>query len=511
MSQPGAFDQPAPPAEMEYTSTIPMAEAVAEPERIGAIDLARGIALLGIFLVNMQFFTEPFGVAIGIPQAPEGSGVLDVLAYYFVFIFCAGKFYTLFSMLFGIGFIIQLDRAMRAGRRFVPAYLRRLAFLCLLGAAHALLLWYGDILFIYSWAGLMLFAVVMIFKPGARALLWTGCILVIVSTLMGIGINFLMSGGIPDSDSTAAQVDGAAATQPATQPADSTAALADEEAAVTQAATEPAATDKDEAAATQPATEPATAPALTREQVAAIESPSERLFAGFRYGVVGPKGPADPLWLKAEEDAYRDGPYYEALVFRLISFAIMITFTVISGFGLHVLGMFFIGAGLYRAGFFDPGARTWYPRFILVGLLIGLPIVLLAVFGHRMVGRDFLAFMGALNMIGGPLMSLAYLSAAALLAASGALAPLVRAIGRVGRMALTNYLSETLIATFIMYHWGLGWFGSVHPAGQMAIAVLVYCGLILTSAIWLRYFQFGPMEWIWRLVTYWRPQPLLRK
>ena len=78
-------------------------------------------------------------------------------------------------------------------------------------------------------------------------------------------------------------------------------------------------------------------------------------------------------------------------------------------------------------------------------------------------------------------------------------------------MALTNYLSETIIATFIMYYWGLGWFGSVPPAGQMAIAVLVYCGLILTSALWLRFFQFGPMEWIWRAVTYLHPQPMLRK
>lgn len=511
MSQPGAFDPAAPSsAEAGYAASVPtpgasgslrtLTDAVAEPERIGAIDLARGIALLGIFLVNMQFFTEPFGVAVGIPSAPEGSSVLDILAYYFVMIFCAGKFYTLFSMLFGIGFIIQLDRAVRAGRRFVPAYLRRLAFLCLLGASHGLLLWYGDILFIYSWAGLLLFASVMIFKPGARGLLWAGCILVLVSVLMGIGVNFLFGGGAPQSE----QASAVSATQPATREVEATTlpSIAD------VPSTAPAATQpEDELSSTRPAT----SPAMTREELAAIESPSERLFAGFRNNAVGPKFFADPFWLEAEEEAYREGPYYEAFMFRLMSFGLMITFTLIGGFGLHVLGMFFIGAGLYRAGFFNTSARGWYPRFILIGLLVGLPLVLVAVFGHRVVSRDFLAFMNALNMIGGPLMSLAYLSGAALLAASGALTPIERAIGRVGRMALTNYLSETIIATFIMYHWGLGWFGSVPPAGQMAIVVLVYCGLILTSAIWLRFFQFGPMEWIWRLVTYFRPQPLIRR
>lgn len=464
---------------------IPFADAVAEPERIVGLDLARGFALLGIFLVNIQFFSEPFGRMIDIPSPPTGSSALDGFWFWFVLIFCSGKFYPLFSTLFGIGFMIQLERARRAERKFVPAYLRRIGFLCLLGLAHGLLLWYGDILFIYSFCAALLFGAVMIFKPGARGLLWTGVVLVVLSTLLGGAVNLVLGGGPPSAETD--QVD-SATTQPAS----------------TQPATAPS---------TQPATQ--TTEAATREAAATApapqeRSPSRRLFAAMRANEVR-QGPASPVWLETETEAYRDGPYTEALIFRAMTFGMMIFFTLL-GFGLHVLGMFFIGAGLYAAGVFAPGRLAWHRTAIVLGLLVGLPVVLLGVYGHRLTGEGMpLWLMGALNMLGGPLMSLAYLGAAVLLAASGAVPVIVRAISRVGRMALTNYLTETTVATFIMYHWGLGWFGSVYPAQQVLIVVCVYGALIITSAIWLRFFQFGPMEWLWRTVTYWRPQPLLRE
>lgn len=459
---------------------IPFADAVAEPERIVGLDLARGIALLGIFLVNMQFFSEPFGRMIDMPAPPPGSSALDAVAYWFVMVFCAGKFYPLFSTLFGIGFMIQLERARRAERKFVPAYLRRIGFLCLLGLAHGLLLWYGDILFIYSVCAALLLAAVMLFAPGARGLLWTGVVLVVVSMLLGAAANLVLGGG--PSAAQADQVD-SSTTRPAS----------------TQASTMPA------TATTRATTQPADTVATPQER-----SPSRRLFDAMKANQVD-EGPASPVWMDTETEAYRDGPYSEALIFRAMTFGMMIFFTLL-GFGLHVLGMFFIGAGLYSAGVFAPGRVAWHRRAIVLGLLVGLPLVLLGVFGHRLTdGRMPMMLMGALNMLGGPLMSLAYLGAAVLIAANGAVPLIVRAISRVGRMALTNYLTETVVATYLMYHWGLGWFGSVYPAQQVLIVACVYGALIITSAIWLHFFQFGPMEWLWRTVTYWRPQPLLRR
>jgi uncharacterized protein len=471
------------PAPLAEPAPEPLTDAVAEPERLGAIDLARGLAILGIFLVNMQFFAQPFGEMMSTPGPPEGSSTLDRIAYYFVMIFCAGKFYPLFSMLFGIGFMIQLDRATRAGRRFVPAYMRRLAVLCILGLAHGLLLWYGDVLFIYSIAGLILFGTVMLFRNiTARGLLWTGIVLILVSAFMGLAVSALL-GGSPPSDDTAVVAEGASGASGAT---------------------------------TGPATLPATAPATlpTQPAKAAREgSITQQFFAELRNNTMR-KGPADPIWIDYETRAYREGTYLDMFVFRGIAWLFMIVIgTLMAGFGAHVLGMFFIGAALFRGGLLYPGARLWHRRWALLGLVIGLPMVLVGVLLPEMADDDHSAYaiFGILNMFGGSLMSLGYLGAAALVVASGALPTIVGAMSRVGRMALTNYLSETILATYLMYSWGLGWFGSVLPAQQVLIVVSIYAVLLITSTIWLRFFQFGPMEWLWRSLTYFRGQPLLRR
>src|SRR5690606_13725835 len=117
---------------------------------------------------------------------------------------------------------------------------------------------------------------------------------------------------------------------------------------------------------------------------------------------------------------------------------------------------------------------------------------------------------GAMIMLGGPVVSLAYLSAITLLVRSGTARPLTAAVASVGRMALTCYLGTTLIATFVMYHWGLGLFGRMSPVQQVGIVVGIYLLLLGVANAWLRFFQFGPLEWLWRLVTYLKPQPLLR-
>ena len=301
--------------------------------------------------------------------------------------------------------------------------------------------------------------------------------MVLVSAAVGTALN-LVFGGPPPTEN--AQVDDAGT------------------------GTEIPATSPSTAPAEIPATNPSTAPA-------ASDSPSGRLFAGFQEGTVR-KGPVDPIWMETETAAYRDGPWIESFIFRAMSFGMMILFTIITGFGLHVLGMFFIGAGLLRARVFSRDRLGLHRRLFLLGLLLGLPIVLAGVFLPKLVDNQRLyVLMGMTNMVGGPLMSLGYLSAATLIAASGMLKPVVAAVARVGRMALTNYLTETVVATFLMYHWGLGWFGSVSPAQQVLIVLCVYAALLVTSTIWLRFFLFGPMEWLWRTATYLRPQPLLRR
>src|SRR5690606_38682382 len=121
---------------------------MAASERIDSLDVLHGLALLDIALMNVEYFSAPLvGMAQGIDPAQRG---LDWLADAFVDVFVRGKFWTLFSLLFGMGFAIMLDRARRAGRSFMPLYLRRTFGLLLIGLAHAWLIWAGDILVAYA-------------------------------------------------------------------------------------------------------------------------------------------------------------------------------------------------------------------------------------------------------------------------------------------------------------------------------------------------------------------------
>ncbi|WP_407351076.1 DUF418 domain-containing protein [Luteimonas sp. R10] len=129
---------------------------VSEHDRIGLLDALRAFALLGIFLVNIEWFTRPwqeFGNGVA-----SGLAGIDHAAAWGVHVFVAGKFWILFSLLFGIGFAVMMARAEKAGRPFRALYLRRTAALLVIGIAHALLLWAGDILHTYALAALLLLA-----------------------------------------------------------------------------------------------------------------------------------------------------------------------------------------------------------------------------------------------------------------------------------------------------------------------------------------------------------------
>jgi len=98
-----------------------------------------------------------------------------------------------------------------------------------------------------------------------------------------------------------------------------------------------------------------------------------------------------------------------------------------------------------------------------------------------------------------------------LISKSTSLNKITRPFAAVGRMAFTNYLAQTIICTFIFYGHGLGLFGQVERKIQILIVFAVWIAQLIISPIWLRYFKFGPAEWIWRSLTYWKLQPFLVK
>ncbi len=137
-------------------STFPALKPIKASERIQALDVIRGFALIGIFFMNIEWFNRSFlTMGTGIPADVHG---IDWLASYFVNFFVAGKFWTIFSLLFGMGFAVMLSRSEATGRAFIKPYIRRIIALAIFGILHNVLLWPGDILYSYAFtaAGLLI-------------------------------------------------------------------------------------------------------------------------------------------------------------------------------------------------------------------------------------------------------------------------------------------------------------------------------------------------------------------
>src|SRR5262245_42394133 len=160
---------------------------VEETRRLTAVDAARGFALLGIFLVNIRSFSEPFPLTMD-PSPREGDP-LTVVCHYGVKGLCEGKFYVLFSLLFGVGLVLQMRNVRDRGGSFFGVYLLRLVALAGFGLVHSLLFWYGDILLLYALAGTIL--MVLAYFCSARVLLGIGIGAFALGLVMETGIGVL--------------------------------------------------------------------------------------------------------------------------------------------------------------------------------------------------------------------------------------------------------------------------------------------------------------------------------
>src|SRR5262252_5749758 len=173
---------------------------IAPEERIQVIDILRGYALLGILMVNMAFYSQP--IVVPFLGEPASASAADRVAEHAIKWFAEGKFFSLFSMLFGIGLYVQMTRAEARGAAFVPQYARRLVALLAIGALHATLLWSGDILATYAILGFVL----LLFrkrKPRTVALWAIG--FVVVPLLIGTIVFFVFASGATPNPSARAE------------------------------------------------------------------------------------------------------------------------------------------------------------------------------------------------------------------------------------------------------------------------------------------------------------------
>jgi uncharacterized protein len=409
------------------SSPVPSAAPVAEPERIQAIDVLRGIALLGILPVNMISFAHVFAAYMN-PSLAGGFEGLDYAVWSVVHFLFEGKMITLFSLLFGAGLFLQVSRAEARRGRVGSArwlYLRRVGWLLLFGLIHAYLFWYGDILTMYAIIGFLIY---WLRRLRPRWLISLSVLfLCLGATLFGLYIMSLR----PDSKEYQK---------------------------------------------------------MHREMVpsrAAIEREERQV----------------------RQDSFLELAEHRApktLQFQLQ----MLFFAVFRLNALMLLGIAFVKLDILTAR----RSPHYYGRMAVICLALGLPLTALA--GWMMsqpydLVRAFTSF-ACVDYFGTFFQALGYLALVMLMVQRGWLPALQARFAAVGRMALTNYLTHTLICTFIFMGWGLGQFGYWSRTQQFLLVLAIWGFQLLISPIWLRHFQFGPMEWLWRTLTYLRRQPFRR-
>lgn len=175
-------------------------------------------------------------------------------------------------------------------------------------------------------------------------------------------------------------------------------------------------------------------------------------------------------------------------------------------------GLMLIGMGLFKTRVITGGAgRTLYWALVGLGLGVALPITMGVFWLSYSTGWQNFWVRELSNQVihwVGIVQSLGYLGIVLLACGVGCTSWPGRALGAVGRMALSNYLLQSILCTFIFYGFGVGLYGSVERVGQVGIVVGVWALQLIVSPLWLRYFRFGPAEWVWRSLSYGKRQPM---
>ena len=375
--------------------------------RAPALDAVRGLAILGVLLINMDFYRGP-RFHLGHQGFLEHGALGDRVSDFALTSLAQGKAYTTLSFLFGYGAMLQLRRT--GG---VPRFLRRSAGLLVLGAVHGVVLFGGDILTLYALCGL----VVLVLRKAPTVMLLSGGVSLYLYYVLieAAGVNLTAGDSFAERDRDA----------------------------------------------------------------------TEALVA------YGGGGPGAAIEQHVEEIGVLWSQVYPT-------------------FGLGVIAVFLIGAAAARAGALtDPAAHpVLWRRVLLAGLAIGIPanIGFALAYGLDYEPTALTDFLSRGLQAGAPApLAAAYIAAIALLVARGS--PL-RPLTPVGRLALSCYIGQSLIAVFLFTGFGLGKYGDWGPATGVALSLALFAAQIALCGLWLRRFRFGPLEWLLRSWTYGRRQPL---
>jgi uncharacterized protein len=184
----------------------------------------------------------------------------------------------------------------------------------------------------------------------------------------------------------------------------------------------------------------------------------------------------------------------------------------ITFFAPRLAGAMLVGMALYKNGFLTlKWSSTKYLIAAVIALGIGLPATWMATVHHVETGFaiEELWLGETANYFLSPIVAFGYAAVIMFLCKIGIVRMLLYPFTAAGRMAFTNYLSQTLLMTFLFVGPpGLGWFGTMERVDQAQLVIMVWIAQLIISPIWLHFFRFGPLEWVWRSLSYWKFQPM---
>jgi uncharacterized protein len=391
---------------------------ISRGERIEVLDILRGLAVGGILIGNLQWFS-------GYGWLPASLAALnpatDHLTRFLVHAFVEGKFYSIFSFLFGFGFALQIARAEERGDTKASLFKRRLLWLFVIGATHAFLLWAGDILSVYA---LMGFVLLLFRRKNEKSLLKWAAILLAVPVAFYI-LSYVLFVAFAPPDVTAN-----------------------------------------------------------------INAMQFEMWSNTMHTV--PNGSYTQI--------FRD--YNLNMLFgRWMGLIMQMRLP-------KILAMFLLGVYAYRIGVFQNPEqhKPLIRRVMIYGLGFGLILnVIFASFAKS--EADFPPTPEGIIGVAAyaysvPALALGIAALIFTLWQSDVFKRSLAFLAPVGRMALTNYLLQTVVCVTLFYGYGFGLFGRFGAAGSTMIGLAIFAAQIIASGIWLRFFRYGPMEWIWRQLTY---------
>ncbi len=430
------------------------AAPVNQKERIVILDALRGIAILGILLMNIPGFALPDPVILD-PSVLNEWGTINYKTWYFIEWFMEGSQRALFSLLFGAGIILFISRQEKKIEGLWPAdyFYRRQLWLLLFGLFHGfILLWFWDILFNYACLGMILFA---FRRLSAKSLLIAALICLLLMTVRE-NVDAFRDRQMINTGERIAKMD------------TSVVKLNNKQ----------------------------------KEQLDAMvgfkeKTSHEGKIKKMENSLASVRGNYSDFYKYQSERTFHTEVFF--LYF----------------FGWDVLLFMFLGMAFFKAGILQglSSARVYWWMF-LAGLGIGLVLSyfrLQPLIDHKFNQFDYLKNVSfEFYELSRAFRAIGIFGLIMLLYKSGWFKWLFSLMRPVGQMAFTNYLMQSFIVGLFFYGIGFGMFGKLQRYEIYYVVAVVWVIQIIWSHIWLRFFLFGPLEWAWRSLTYWKRQPFKR-